>query len=182
MIELSELLDPSRMRCQCNIRSKKRAVQTLAELLAPSVVEILTKNNRSGDKRPEDKGLGEGAEEQAQTDMDIFDALITRERLGSTALGHGVALPHSRLANIKEPIAAMITLSNGVDFEAQDEKPVDLLIGLLVPERCNDEHLKILAALAQRFSNNYFRDELRTFGTDQAEALYAFLQQPAPAA
>lgn len=160
------------MRCQCDIRSKKRAVQTLAELLAPSVVEILTESKGSADQEPED---------QEQSDMDIFDALITRERLGSTALGHGVALPHSRLADIKEPIAAMITLSDGVDFEAQDGQPVDLLIGLLVPERCNDEHLKILAALAQRFSDNYFRDELRTFGTGQAEALYAFLQ-PAPAA
>jgi len=92
------------------------------------------------------------------------------------------ALPHSRLADIEEPIAAMITLSDGVDYEAPDGQPVDLLIGLLVPERCNDEHLKILAALAQRFSDHYFRDELRTFGTGQAEALYAFLQQPAPAA
>lgn len=167
MIELSELLDPSRMRCQCDIRSKKRAVQTLAELLAPSIEDMLDDRESEG---------------QEQSDMDIFDALITRERLGSTALGHGVALPHSRLANIDEPIAAMITLSEGVDYEAQDGQPVDLLIGLLVPERCNDEHLKILAALAQRFSDHYFRDELRTFGTGQAEALYAFLQQPAPAA
>jgi len=177
MIELSELLDPSRMRCQCDIRSKKRAIQTLAELLATSVGEILTNNKAPGDKVSED-----ASEDIAQSDMDIFDALITRERLGSTALGHGVALPHSRLADIAEPIAAMITLSDGVDFEAPDGQPVDLLIGLLVPEQCNDEHLKILAGLAQRFSDNYFRDELRTFGTDQAEALYAFLQQPAPAA
>ncbi len=168
MIELSELLAPSRMRCQCDIRSKKRAVQTLAELLAPSVGELLAED--------------EGPDDENHSDMDIFDALITRERLGSTALGHGVALPHSRLAAIEEPIAAMITLSDGVDFEAQDGQPVDLLIGLLVPERCNDEHLKILAALAQRFSDHYFRDELRTFGTGQAEDLYAFLKQTAPAA
>lgn len=167
MIELSELLDPSRIRCQCDIRSKKRAVQTLAELLAPGVSELID----------EDK-LDEGE----QSDMDIFDALITRERLGSTALGHGVALPHSRLANVNEPIAAMITLSDGVDFEATDDQPVDVLIGLLVPEHCNDEHLKILAGLAQRFKDHYFRDEVRSFGLDEADALYAFLQQPAPAA
>lgn len=173
MIELSELLDPSRMRCQCDIRSKKRAVQTLAELLAPSVGQVLTDDKVTEGNAPEDK---------VQSDMDVFDALITRERLGSTALGHGVALPHSRLADIEKPIAAMITLSDGVDYEAPDGQPVDLMIGLLVPEHCNDEHLKILAALAQRFSDHYFRDELRTFGIDQAEALYAFLQQPAPAA
>lgn len=161
MIELSELLNPSRIGCQRDIRSKKRALQTLAELLAPSV--------------------NEGLEDEELSDMDIFDALITRERLGSTALGHGVALPHSRLANIDAPIAAMITLSDGVDYEATDGQSVDLLVGLLVPEHCNDEHLQILAGLAKRFSVDYFRDEVRAFGTDESENLYAFLQLPAPA-
>lgn len=159
MIELSELLTPGRIGCQRDIRSKKRALQTLAELLAPSV--------------------SAGDEDDELSEMDIFDALITRERLGSTALGHGVALPHSRLADLDEPIAAMITLSDGVDYEASDNQPVDLLVGLLVPEKCNDEHLKILAELAKRFSNDYFRDEVRAFGVDEPEALYAFLQQPA---
>jgi len=102
MIELSELLHPSRISCQCDIRSKKRALQTLSELLAPSI--------------------SEGLEDDEMPDMDIFDALITRERLGSTALGHGVALPHSRLANINSPIAAMITLSTGIDYEAADNQ------------------------------------------------------------
>lgn len=162
MIELSELLDPSRIGCQCDIRSKKRAIQTLAELLAPSVI------------RDED--------DDETSDMDIFDALITRERLGSTALGHGVALPHCRQADVKSPIAAMITLSEGVDYEAPDGEPVDLLVGLLVPKNCNDEHLQILAELAKRFSSDYFRDEVRAFGLDESEALYAFLQKPAPAA
>ncbi len=159
MIELSELLTPGRIGCQRDIRSKKRALQTLAELLAPSV--------------------SAGEEDDELSEMDIFDALITRERLGSTALGHGVALPHSRLADLDEPIAAMITLSDGVDYEASDNQPVDLLVGLLVPEKCNDEHLKILAELAKRFSSDYFRDEVRAFGVDEPEALYAFLQQPA---
>lgn len=162
MIELSELLHPSRIGCQCDIRSKKRAIQTLAELLAPSV------------SRDED--------DDETSDMDIFDALITRERLGSTSLGHGVALPHSRLANIDTPIAAMITLSDGIDYEAVDGEPVDLLVGLLVPENCNDEHLKILADLAKRFSSDYFRDEVRAFGLNESAALYTFLQQPAPGA
>lgn len=156
------------MRCQCDIRSKKRALQTLAELLAPSVCEAL-----EGESSPEDP---------VQSDMDIFDALITRERLGSTALGHGIALPHSRLANIDEPIAAMITLSEGVDCEAPDDQPVDVLVGLLVPTHCNDEHLKILAALAKRFSDDYFREEVRAFGVDEVNALHEFLQQPSPAA
>lgn len=162
MIELSELLSPGRIGCQRDIRSKKRALQTLAELLAPSV--------------------SEGLDDDELSDMDIFDALVTRERLGSTALGHGVALPHSRLANIEAPIAAMITLADGIDYEAPDDQPVDLLVGLLVPQDCNDEHLKILADLAKRFSNDYFRDEVRAFGVDESDNLYAFLQLPAPAA
>ena len=166
MIELSELLDPSRIRCQCDIRSKKRALQTLAELLGVSLTDMLDSSD----------------DEDSQSDMDIFDALVTRERLGSTALGHGIALPHSRLAQIEEPIAAMITLSEGVDFEAADNQPVDILVALLVPEHCNDEHLKILASLAKRFNQQIFRDEVRTFGTDQADALYSYLQLPAPAA
>jgi len=162
MIELSELLEPSRIACQCDIRSKKRALQTLSELLAPSVIE--------------------GLDEDESSEMDIFDALVTRERLGSTALGHGMAVPHSRMSHIEKPLAAMITLSDGVDYEAPDGEPVDLLVGLLVPQNCNDEHLEILANLARKFSDEYFRDEVRAFGLDQAEDLYEFLQQPAPAA
>jgi len=166
MIDLSELLEPGRIRCQCDIQSKKRAIQTLSELLAPSIIP------ESDDEEDED----------SQSDMDIFDALITRERLGSTALGHGIALPHSRLANIEEPIAALITLSSGIDYEAPDDQPVDLLVGLLVPEKCNDEHLQILAAMATRFNDPYFRDEVRAFGLDQADALYTYLKSHSPAA
>lgn len=166
MIELSELLDPDRIVCQCDIRSKKRALQTLAELLAPSVCE---------------EQIDDDAE-PSLSDMDIFDALINRERLGSTALGHGVALPHSRLDNVDAPIAAMITLESGVDYESPDDQPVDMLIGLLVPQKCNDEHLKILANLAKSFSEPQFRQQLRKFSTDQSEALYDYLQKHAPAA
>lgn len=162
MIDLSELLDPTRIGCQCDIRSKKRAIQTLAELLSASV--------------------DHDEEDDEASDMDIFDALITRERLGSTALGHGVALPHCRQADVKAPIAAMITLSEGIDYEAPDDQPVDILVGLLVPENCNDEHLKILAELAKRFSNDYFRDEVRAFGIDESAALHAYLQETKPTA
>lgn len=97
--------------------------------------------------------------------MDVLDALIVRERLGSTGLGHGVALPHSRMASIEKPLAAMITLNEGVDFDAADGEPVDLVLGLLVPQECNDEHLKILASLARRFSDAELRDKLRSFSS-----------------
>lgn len=172
MIELSQLLDPSRIRCQCDIKSKKRAFETLAELLAPTINNLLPQQDL--------EELEDG--EQVHTDRDIFEALFTRERLGCTGLGHGVALPHSRMENLEEPIAALITLSNGVDFEAPDDQPVDLLVGLLVPENCNDEHLKILAAMAKHFSLDSFRDEVREFSANQNNDLYAFLKQQAPAA
>jgi len=166
MIELSELLDPSRIGCQCDVRSKKKALQTLAELLSDSITA-------------DDDDTAENGDEQDQfTDMDIFDALLARERLGSTSLGHGVALPHSRLANIDEPIAALITLEKGVDYEAVDDEPVDMLFGLLVPEVCNDEHLQILSALAKRFSDNTFRETVRQFNPDQSQDLYDYLQEP----
>ncbi len=164
------------MRCQCDLRSKKRAFQTLAELLAPGI------NDLPVPEPAKKKSKKDADEEDPNSDMDIFEAFFTRERLGCTGLGHGVALPHSRMANIDEPIAAMITLAEGIDFEAPDGQPVDLLVGLLVPQDCNDEHLTILAALAKRFSDDYFRDEVRAFGTDQANELYSFLQQQAPAA
>lgn len=169
MIELSQLLDPSRIRCQCDIKSKKRAFETLAELLAPTINSLPPQGDADDD-------------EQVHTDRDIFEALFSRERLGCTGLGHGVALPHSRMENLEEPIAAMITLSDGVDFEAPDGQPVDLLVGLLVPTKCNDEHLKILAAMAKHFSLDSFRDEVRSFSADQNNDLYTLLKQQDPAA
>ena len=166
-MDLSDLLEPARIRCQCDVKSKKRTLQTLAELLGESLRAQQIAAHLSTDppnKEPETDIL---------TDMEVLDALISRERLGSTGLGHGVALPHSRLSNISEPIAAFVTLKTGVDFESADGQPVDLAVGLLVPEKCNDEHLKILAKLARRFSDEALRSTLRTF--DSSESLYAHL-------
>jgi PTS system nitrogen regulatory IIA component len=166
MIELSQLLDPSRIGCHCDVRSKKKALQTLAELLSDSLT--LDDEEPTEDEDTQDP----------HSDMSIFDALLARERLGSTSLGHGVALPHSRLADIDEPIAALITLENGVDYEAVDDEPVDMLFGLLVPQDCSDEHLQILSGLAKRFSDENFRDTVRQFSSDQSQALYEYLQAP----
>ena len=156
MKDLSELVAPERLCCQCDVQSKKRALQTIAELLSKSI------------------------EEDELSDIDIFDALLSRERLGNTSLGHGVALPHSRLANLDEPLAAMITVENGVDYDAVDNEPVDIVVGLLVPEHCNDEHLQILANMAKRFNNAEFRQKLRDFEASQMSDLFNYLQQTAP--
>ena len=95
------------------------------------------------------------------TQGEIFDSLIGRERLGSTGLGNGVALPHGRMKGLREPIAAMAVMGDSVDFDAIDGKPVDILFALLVPEESTDEHLQILARLAAMFSNSEFCAELR---------------------
>ncbi len=176
-MDLSDLLEPERIRCQCDIQSKKRTLQTLAELLgeslrAKSASEAEASADSDGNdgktstrkvrmsRKQSDKN---GDEPETLSDMQILDALISRERLGSTGLGHGVGLPHSRMSMIQEPIAAFVTLSQGIDYESADGQPVDLVLGLLVPEDCNDEHLKILAQLARRFSDDTLRQSLRGF-------------------
>lgn len=191
-MDLSDLLDPERIRCHCSIQSKKRTLQTLAELLGESLrarnatdegtdddaesVEEKTSSRKVRKSRKQ----SEKADESADTlsDMQILDALISRERLGSTGLGHGVGLPHSRLASIEEPIAAFVTLEKGVDYESVDGQPVDLVLGLLVPEDCNDEHLKILAQLARRFSDGDLRNSLRGF--EDPDTLYEHLASLQP--
>lgn len=149
MTDLPDLLVIERIQCGCDIRSKKRALQTVAELLGASL-------------RDQDEEVdADERDHPVVTDMAILDALISRERLGSTGIGHGIALPHSRLAGIEEPLAALITLNQGVDFEANDDMDVDIVLGLLVPEHCSDDHLKILANLARRFSDPAERDAIR---------------------
>jgi len=84
--------------------------------------------------------------------VDITEALSVRERLGSTGLGHGVAIPHGRMAALATPRVALLRLARGVDFEAIDHEPVDILVALVVPEDATGEHLELLAQLARGLS------------------------------
>ncbi|MBX2835945.1 MAG: PTS sugar transporter subunit IIA [Gammaproteobacteria bacterium] len=149
-MDLPDLLDTSRIACQADVRSKKRALELVASLLTESI------------------------DDEEASEMHILDALNTRERLGSTSLGHGVGLPHSRCAYVDQPIAALLTTKKGVDYDASDGQPVDLVVGLLVPEDCNDEHLEILASLARQFNDASFRSRLRTF--EQPEELFSSIR------
>lgn len=90
----------------------------------------------------------------------VFDSLFAREKLGSTGLGQGVAIPHGRIKGLKEAHGAFLRLAAPVPFDAPDGKPVALLFILLVPEQANELHLQILSELAQRFSSREFRDAL----------------------
>ncbi len=92
----------------------------------------------------------------------VFDSLIARERLGSTGLGQGVAIPHGRIKSLKEAIAVFMRLTTPIQFEAPDAKPVDLMVFLLVPEHANQQHLEILSELAQMLSDKSFRERLST--------------------
>lgn len=135
-ISLAEIMAPERVRCNADATSKKKALEMLSELMASS-----------DDTLP------------ART---VADRLLAREKLGSTALGHGVAIPHGRCPDVTRAVAAFIKLRAGVDFDAPDGEPVDMIVGLLVPEECTDGHLQLLAQLAELFSQAEIRDQLRS--------------------
>ena len=134
-MKISDILSPKNILSNIDCNSKKAAVELLAKNLADS-------NN----------GISQ---------IEIIDCFITREKLGSTGLGNGIAIPHGRLKYCKKTIAGFIQLSNGVDYEAVDKIPVDLIFALIVPEESTNEHLQILAMLAKTLSTSKTVDNLR---------------------
>jgi PTS system nitrogen regulatory IIA component len=94
----------------------------------------------------------------------VTDNLFARERLGSTGLGHGVAIPHGRIKGLKAPMAAVFQLVNPIGFAAPDELPVGLLIFLLVPEAATQKHLEILSEIAELLSDATLREKLKACG------------------
>lgn len=92
----------------------------------------------------------------------VSDNLFARERLGSTGLGHGVAVPHGRIKGLKSALAAFVRLSEPIPFESPDGQPVSLLIFLLIPDHVTQQHLEILSEIAEMFSNETLRTELQT--------------------
>lgn len=90
----------------------------------------------------------------------VFDSLFARERLGSTGLGQGVAIPHGRIKGLKQAVAAVVSVEPGIAFDSPDGQPVRLLVFLLVPEHANEEHLEILSELAELLSDSKVRDSL----------------------
>ena len=90
----------------------------------------------------------------------VFDSLFAREKLGSTGLGQGVAIPHGRIKGLREAAAALVRMKEAIPFDAPDGQPVSIACILLVPEKATDQHLMILSELAQMFSNKSFREKL----------------------
>jgi len=132
---LSDLLSPERIRCHVHSSSKKRLLETISRELA-----------RNSD---------------VLSEREIFESLCARERLGSTGLGNGVAIPHGRVKGSQDIEAAFICLKKPIPFDAADGKPVDLLFAMTVPESCNEDHLNLLAQVAELFSDPDLLKELR---------------------
>jgi nitrogen PTS system EIIA component len=109
----------------------------------------------------------------------VFDSLIARERLGSTGLGHGVAIPHGRIKGLKEAVAAVVRLAEPVPFDAPDGHPVRLLIVLLVPEQATQQHLEVLSEFAQLLSDRPLRELL--FSQADAATVHGLVVQWQPA-
>jgi PTS system nitrogen regulatory IIA component len=143
-MNISDILTPERTFADLKCSSKKRTLESISHWL--------------GDQMSEFDG------------KELFNALINREKLGSTGFGDGIAIPHCRLDSCTQVTGALIRLAKAVDFDAIDAQPVDLLFVLLVPLEATDEHLQILSTLAGSFGKPEFRERLRK-ATD-TEAMY----------
>ena len=133
MNRLSRLLAPTNVVLDLSVTSKKRLFEQ---------VGLLFENNH---------GIERGK---------VFDSLFARERLGSTGLGEGVAIPHGRIKGLKDALAAVVRLAEPIPFDAPDGKPVNLLVFLLVPEAATEEHLELLSELAELLSDASIRDSM----------------------
>ncbi len=142
MIRLEDILTPGRSLVNVPGGSKKRVLEQIAHLLDREQPEL-------------DAGT-------------IFEALIAREKLGSTGFGNGIAIPHCRMAGCTAPISALIRLDAAVDFDAIDAAPVDLLFVLLVPQSATDAHLELLRQIASMLDRDDVRARLRQAESNQA--------------
>ncbi len=134
-MEIAGVLSTERVAAKVQVKSKKKALQIISERLAASTAEI--------------------------TSAEAFGCLIEREKLGSTGLGHGVALPHGRLRSAENVYGVFLQLAQAIDFDALDNQPVDLLFALLVPQQATETHLRILARLAEMFRDKALCERLR---------------------
>lgn len=143
-IQLSDILDPTFAYIDLDVGSKKK----LFEFLAHHAQQAVSKCSAD----------------------DIYERLLGRERLGSTGFGHGVAIPHCRLLHCHQVFGILVRSAQPISFDAIDGQGVDLIFALFVPEDATEEHLKVLASLAERFNQEDYRQQLRQ--ADSAAALH----------
>lgn len=149
-MQLVDIITPERVASNVEAKSKKRALEKISDIIALN----------------SDMQMGAN---------DIFESLIARERLGTTAIDHGVAIPHGRIKNSDKTIGAFVQLNEGIDCDAMDHQSVNLMFALLVPEESTEEHLKLLARLAKMFSSAELRDSLKK--APDSRTLYELLIQ-----
>ena len=145
-MEIADILQPNGVIANLRAANKRQALQELAK------------------RAPQLSGKHERA---------IFDVLLERERLGTTGIGHGTAVPHGRMPDLTQIHGVFARLEKPVDFEAIDNQPVDLIFLLLTPANSGADHLKALARISRLLRDKAMCDKLR--GTDRADALYALL-------
>ena len=148
-MEIADLITPDAVVARLRTANKKQLLQELARRAADLV------------------GLHE---------RQIFDVLLERERLGSTGVGNGIAIPHGKLAGLKRLQGMFLRLNPPVDFDAVDEQPVDLVFLLLAPESAGADHLKALARVSRFLRDRSVCEKLR--GAEHPDAIYALLTEP----
>ena len=139
-MKIASLLNLQRTQARLSESSKRSALARLAEVIAQS-------------------------DSTLKAD-EILRLFLAREKLGSTGIGYGIAIPHCRISNTEIAIGALITLTEPVEFDSIDGEPVDILFAMLVPEAAHTEHLQHLAALANALSREQFREQLRNADTN----------------
>ncbi|MCB1934391.1 MAG: PTS IIA-like nitrogen regulatory protein PtsN [Nitrosomonas sp.] len=148
---ISQLLPPSNVIVDLDVASKKRVFEQ-AGLLFENTIQIARNQ--------------------------VFDSLFAREKLGSTGLGQGVAIPHGRIKGLREAVAALVRMKEAIPFDAPDGQPVNIACILLVPEKATDQHLQILSELAQMFSDKKFRDSI--LNSKNAEEIHQLITEWTP--
>jgi PTS system nitrogen regulatory IIA component len=134
-LTIENILAPELTLCKVPASSKKRVMETIAEQIQHR--------------------------DETLSDAQIFNNLVSRERLGSTGIGQGIAIPHCRLDGLDRVVGVLMTLEDGVGFDAIDNQPVDLIFALVVPKEATSEHLELLSQIAEKFNDRAFCDHLR---------------------
>jgi len=148
-MQLSEVLslDCTKSAVQCS--SKKRALEIISEIAA----------NHTG-----------------QNSTELFECMLSREKMGSTGIGNGIAIPHARMTSSDNAVAVLLQCEEPIEFDSIDNRPVDLLFALLVPEEQCKEHLKTLSSMAERLNDKQILKQLRKAQSD--EELYNIMVHP----
>ena len=143
-MNIKSLLNPTCCVAQIDASSKKRVLENLAKLFSETVEDL--------------------------DEIEVYQQLLNRERLGSTGIGSGIGIPHCRIANASKTYGACITLKQPVDFNASDNQPVDVIFAMLVPDSAENAHLETLAALVEVLQKPNFVKQLRD--THHSEEVY----------